>query len=137
MIYYTNWDKIEDFEGLYKEWTGKSINSNFFPLINAQFILARDNGKFVGIAHWTIINDPFWNLKWARLETIYVKKGYRRQGIGKELVRHLIFDATNLDCSFIRLDTEHGNDIARTFYKSLGFTEDYSYYWRIKTWLKE
>lgn len=132
MRYYTGIYETEEVAPLYKEWTGKDMNYDLLPLLNTFFIGAREENNLIGLVHLVIVNDPFWNLIWGRIDTIYVKEGYRRQGIGRELIKVTIQQATLFGCSFIRLDTEYGNDIAQAFYKSLGFTKDYSYCWKIK-----
>ena len=117
---------------VFKEWTKKEPDFDNYILLNSFFFGAYDEDKIVSAVHLSAINDPFYNLRWGRIEKIYTTKEYRRKGIARELMHHAINQAIALGCSFMRLDTENWNDAARKMYKSLGFTEDYSYCLELK-----
>ena len=56
----------------------------------------------------------------AYLMNIYVRKEYRRRGVGHAIVRWLVDKAGQLGCDKIYLETTDG---ARSLYRSIGFTE--------------
>lgn len=56
----------------------------------------------------------------AYLMNIYVRPQYRSQGIGHEIVKHLVKTARQLGCDKIYLETTAQ---ARSLYSSIGFTE--------------
>ena len=119
---------------VFKEWTKKEPDFDNYILLNSFFFGAYDGDRIVGTVHLSIINDPFYRLRWGRIEKIYVTEEYRRIGIAKELMHQAINQTIAMGCSFMRLDTESWNDAARNLYKSLGFTEEYSFYLGLKSW---
>ena len=117
---------------IFKMWTKKEPDFNNYILLNSFFFGAYDDDRIVGAVHLSIINDPFYQLRWGRIEKIYVTEEYRRTGIAKELMHQAINQTIALGCSFMRLDTENWNNAARELYKSLGFSMDYSYCLELK-----
>lgn len=64
------------------------------------------------------------NGKCAYLMNIYVKKDYRRRGIGTRIVQHLIGKAKELKVNKIYLET---SDDARLMYEKMGFIDMNNY----------
>ena len=57
----------------------------------------------------------------GQLGRMAVLKEYRRQGVGRDLVRHIITHARSINLSKIFL---HAQASARTFYLAMGFVEE-------------
>ena len=128
MIYYSSWDKLKDIGELLKEWTSKELDTSFV-LWNSYFIVAREKGtnKFVGSTQLIILDDPFWNRRYGLVENVYVRKGYRTFGIGKQLMSEIEKQAKLLGCQFIKLTAGFDKKAGRELYKSLGYKEGSSF----------
>ncbi|HET7131971.1 MAG TPA: GNAT family N-acetyltransferase, partial [Gammaproteobacteria bacterium] len=57
------------------------------------------------------------------LSLLAVQPGYRRQGVGKQLVEWLEASARTAGIFVVRLELRAGNDDARRFYERLGYLE--------------
>jgi len=72
--------------------------------------IALQNGSMVGCA--TILYEPkfiFNRCTYAHIEDVCVKAAYRRQGIGQQLVRHVIQEAKRAGCYKLTLDCADTN----------------------------
>ena len=78
--------------------------------------LAFLDGRFAG----QIILRKDWN-RYASVEDITVDAGYRRRGVGTELISRAIRWAKDNHLPGIRLETQDNNVGACRFYESLGF----------------
>ena len=65
-----------------------------------------------------------WSGKSLYLEDIYIKPGYRGQGIGKRFMQHFLDTAKESGCKRVRWQVSEWNEPAVAFYKSLGATID-------------
>lgn len=126
MIYYTAWHKPEDVAELYQEWTSKQAKFET-PLLNSYLVVACDGEKFVGAVQLLLFDDPFWNRRWGLIENVYVKRGYRNQGIGKELMKHMEVEAALMGCKFIKLTSAFNKKAGRLLYQSLNYEEGFSF----------
>jgi len=88
-------------------------------------VVAKDNEKIIGAAQLIVIDDPFWNRRWGLIENVFVKKEYRRQGIGKGLMKQLENQAIALGCKFVKLTTRKKEGIE--LYRSIGYEEGSSF----------
>ena len=129
MIYCTAHDKLDDLAELYKEWTDKDYDSRH-TLWNSFFVVARDTDtkKIVGATQYIVIDDPFWNRRYALVENVFVKLEYRKQGVGKLLMDFTEKQVHSLGCVFLKLTTR--KDEGRALYRSLGYEEGSSFYKR-------
>lgn len=59
----------------------------------------------------------------AYVEGIFVHEAFRREGVGKKLIRHAIEWAVEQGCSEIASDAEMENEASIQFHKSAGFRE--------------
>ena len=64
----------------------------------------------------------------CELKRMYVKPGYRNQGLGRALGQQAIDEARQIGYRLIRLDTAESLTTARKLYASLGFRERTPYY---------
>lgn len=130
-------DEIEAIKELLKEWlkTPLNYNSDFnSSFYNSLFIVAKDTEKneLLGVTQLVITDDPLRGLRWGRIDKVYVKEGHRKQGLAKKMMETVKNQAEAMGCDFIRLDTENWNIPAQRLYKSLGYTQDYSYCLELK-----
>jgi ribosomal protein S18 acetylase RimI-like enzyme len=106
-----------------------------------RFLVARAGGEIVGIAYGYVgARGQWWTERVAEAMTseeqarwldprhfevveLHVLPSHQRQGIGRSLLSALL---DGLDVSFVLLSTDEGNTRARTFYRSLGWTENVS-----------
>lgn len=86
----------------------------------AQALLARDGSELVGIASYSFLWPAVGLTRSLYLKELYVAEAYRRQGVGKLLMRSLIGVATESGCSRIEWTTDTGNVEAQVFYDKLG-----------------
>lgn len=64
----------------------------------------------------------------CEMKRLYVRPGYRRQGIGHALAQAVIDVAEDLGYDVMRLDTVASMTAARSLYRSLGFERRDAYY---------
>ncbi len=97
--------------------------------------LIRKFNTILNISNDSITGTLSWDVRGGlddgvlELTAMGVSDEFRRQGIGRALVGHMIetarpqFTEANSKLRIIYLFMENGNETARRFYKSLGFTE--------------
>lgn len=99
----------------------------YFIKGNQNTVLAYDNDKAIGCASLSYIEVmPTFDHptgKRAHLMNVYTNSEYRRQGIGKKMVKLLIEEALSKGCTEISLDA---TDAGKPLYKALGFMENMS-----------
>ncbi|HJO95995.1 MAG TPA: GNAT family N-acetyltransferase [Victivallales bacterium] len=59
------------------------------------------------------------------IEDVVVSNNYRRNGIGRALMKAIEKKAMELNCSYIMLITDHDRVNAHRFYESLGYKSDH------------
>lgn len=79
------------------------------------YIVADAEGTIVGYAGMQ------WVLDEGHITTIAVKEGWRRQGIGSQMLNILIGKARELNLKFLTLEVRASNVSAINLYKKLGF----------------
>ncbi len=94
-------------------WSLKSISDTLGVACNSMF-LAVENGEKVGYIGLTVAADEGYILNVA------VNPGFRRRGIGRALVAHVI-DEFSPKLSFLTLEVRPSNTAAVELYSSLGF----------------
>jgi ribosomal-protein-alanine N-acetyltransferase len=82
------------------------------------FAVAEFCGTAAGYAGMSCVMDECY------INNIAVFPQFRRMGIGRALVLHLIGEAKRRNASFITLEVRASNSIAIALYKSLGFQEE-------------
>ena len=120
MIYCSSWDRIEDTKELYKEWIGKYPKFSGLKT-NSTLIVAREEGtnKIIGAAQIIMIDDPIWDRRWGLVENVFVSEDYRRQGVARQLMRHLENQAKLFGCKFLKLTTN--KEEGKGLYRALGY----------------
>ncbi len=82
--------------------------------------------ELIGVATFTA-EEPyeiFSRGKYAKVNEIYVKKDFRKQGIGSELLDKLFERAKELGCEQIELNVNVENEAAKELYKNKGFESE-------------
>jgi GNAT superfamily N-acetyltransferase len=101
-------------------WDEYQSGENTFADGGAELLGAYENDQLIAVGG--VHPDPYLGLSTVgRIRHVYVLPGYRRSGIGKQLVRTLIADTSKHFMTFtLRTTTEHG----RAFYSALGFSDE-------------
>jgi GNAT superfamily N-acetyltransferase len=85
----------------------------------AYALLARDGDQVAGLAAYSFLWPAVGATRSLYLKELYVPDTYRRQGVGKLLMR-AIFETGTLGCSRVEWTTDVGNTAAQAFYAKLG-----------------
>ena len=103
---------------LINEWIAKI---NCFNQEGEVLLLAKDDGKIVGLCGLNI--DPYHRVSGlGRVRHLYVLSTKRRQGIGSQLIQHIIQQAKS---HFDLLNLRTNNAEADKFYLAQGFQRSY------------
>ena len=105
-------DMIE--EGLTWAWTPARVQQ-FMANKDSSVIVSRREGRIVAFALMHFGDDT------AHLNLLAVAPGFRRQGLGRQLVEWLSASALEAGVSRINLELRASNLDAQTFYAALGF----------------
>ena len=57
----------------------------------------------------------------AEVTELYVKKEFRRQGVGRTLIQHAVKLCADQNCSEVHVLVNPYNTVARAFYRAMGF----------------
>jgi GNAT superfamily N-acetyltransferase len=81
-----------------------------------------ESGELVGMAVALVIEQTDWHPpRVGRIDDVWVEKEYRRKGITKQLIKHLLKFFSRHYVSTIALDFLSGNEEAESTWKSFGF----------------
>ena len=69
--------------------------------------------------------------EWGWINCMHTLRGYRRQGLGRQIIAGLCKRLCDLGASAIHLQVESDNVGARELYGSHGFEEIYRYHYRV------
>ena len=84
-------------------------------------LVAKDNDKLIGTLFASCCNMLFGECKsFMVVEDVVVDKGFRRRGVGEQLMRKIESYAFDNNCSYIMLITDSDRPESQKFYKSLG-----------------
>ena len=97
-------------------WTYENL-SDELDNDTAYFFVALDDDKLVGYIGVSVISDSCF------VNNIAVYPEYRRQGVGKALMKIAILTADAMGTGFISLAVRESNYAAISLYRSLGFEE--------------
>lgn len=83
---------------------------------NAIFLVAEANKKIVGYC------GMYWAADEGEITNVAVDASFRRYGIGKKLVEHLMVEAESGDIKNMILEVRVSNEAAIRLYENLGFS---------------
>lgn len=90
------------------------------------FVYEDDSGKVRGYGFCVIQTHPADNIltdiKTLYIDDLCVDESFRGTGVGKAIYSHIVGFAKETGCHNITLNVWEGNDRAKAFYDSLGFT---------------
>ena len=90
-------------------------------------LLARVGGELAGCAALRPLHDVDY-ANACEMKRLYVRRAFRRFGLGRSLAQALIDEARRAGYSVLLLDTLDDMEAARGLYESLGFEEIPPYY---------
>ena len=82
---------------------------------NAYYVVARGEGEVIGYAGMWVIAEE------AHISTLAVRPDFRRRGLGKTMLRHLMQIARARQATHMTLEVREQNEIALALYRKLGF----------------
>jgi len=101
--------------------TEEMLDQAFFgPQPLAEAFLAEVDGKAVGLATVYYTFPTFQGRRGCFLEDIFVDPAFRKQGLGKALIRAVAARAVELGCCRMEWIALDWNENALNFYKNLG-----------------
>ncbi len=115
------YQKDSDVTGTRKFLTERLSNNEsviFAALLNKE-------GKSVPIGFtqlYTTFSSGRMSKNWI-LNDLFVDAGYRKKGIGKQLIAAAINFAREDDATFVKLETAHDNKTAQSVYEGIGFKQ--------------
>ena len=87
---------------------------------SAYALLARDGDRLAGLAAYSFLWPSVGPTRLLYMKELYVPGAYRRQGVGKLLMRAIFETAASLGCVRVEWTTDPGNAAALAFYEELG-----------------
>ncbi|MDP1722008.1 MAG: GNAT family N-acetyltransferase [Candidatus Gottesmanbacteria bacterium] len=90
------------------------------------FFIARYDKKPVGMCLTRVFEG------WAYLESLFVIKDYRGQGIGTMLVNKMVGPLKKRKIRNLSIQPEVENNKALSLYKKLGFVQGFTFHWMDK-----
>ncbi|MCD8501599.1 MAG: ribosomal protein S18-alanine N-acetyltransferase [Bacillaceae bacterium] len=96
-------------------WTKRAFIEELTKNNYANYTVLEHDGDIIGYCGiWVVIDD-------AQITTIAIKKEYRGQGLGEQLLLHSIDRARLLGATRVSLEVRVTNTVAQKLYKRLGF----------------
>lgn len=90
----------------------------------AHVLLAWDQSRLAGLAAYSFLWPAVGVTQSLYLKELYVSQDYRRQGVGKLLMKNLVAIAAEYQCSRLEWTTDESNPDAQRFYQELGMKRD-------------
>ncbi len=107
--------------------------SDLEPIVsdkNIVLIVAKDNEKIVGMASLYILNKL--GKRTGTVEDVVVDDGYRGQGIGKQLMQHIIDTARAESLVTVSLTSRPARVAGNKLYQKVGFEQKETNVYRMK-----
>jgi ribosomal-protein-alanine N-acetyltransferase len=96
-------------------WEGAAFDRECDNPISRAMVARNDSGRMVGYVIYWVVGPEFHVLNVA------VHPDFRRQGMGRLMMDHVMADARKDRVDFVALEVRRGNIAARTLYRSMGF----------------
>jgi len=111
---------------LNKETVTKGVQEVFNTPSLGYYIIVKDSSGILGCLMITYEWSDWRNGLFWWIQSVYVKKEYRRKGVYRKMYKFIHERAiADKKCTGIRLYVENNNSIAQKVYNSLGMTETY------------
>ena len=102
------------------------VNEVFNSPSLGYYIIVKDSSGILGCLMITYEWSDWRNGLFWWIQSVYVKKTYRRQGVFRKMYKFINERAiADKKCTGIRLYVENNNSIAQKVYKNLGMEETY------------
>lgn len=98
-----------------------------YALLNPReyvFLLAELDGMVAGFADYNIFVNFVDARRTINLDLLYVQKGLRGRGVGKELTRAIMREGLALGCAEFRIGARKDNAATVAIYRGFGFAEE-------------
>ncbi|UCG44868.1 MAG: GNAT family N-acetyltransferase [Candidatus Bathyarchaeota archaeon] len=89
-----------------------------------ELFVAESEGQVVGFIHQVYYNDPLHAGLNSNLTSLYVKMGYKRRGIGSQLVQQALDHARRRNVVEVHVTTRETNLDAIKFYEANAFSRE-------------
>lgn len=89
--------------------------------------VAEINSKIIGFASFSIRDVIRYPKPIAELDELFVSGDYRKQGIGRDLMKTVEHKAEGLKCQRLFIESQYKHKLAHKFYESLGY-KNYGYH---------
>jgi GNAT superfamily N-acetyltransferase len=109
------------------EKTGANLRTFLKAAHLGRIWILRLEGKAVGYAILTFLFSFEHGGKVAFLDEFYVRKPYRRLGIGKAMLRYIENQANDMGINRVQLELEKHNGLAKALYLGQGFADSGRY----------
>jgi len=119
-------EEAEAVEALFQEYMGIDTSRREAILENlgredSEILVAEAQGNVIGVGHQVFYIDPLHAGKCSNILFLYVAKPFRRQGIGKSLLKRMLDSATDRGVLEVHVSTRADNEAAIRLYKESGF----------------
>jgi ribosomal protein S18 acetylase RimI-like enzyme len=113
----------------YGDWqvSPEQIEESLRKMANSddyQVLLAEDEGQVVGLLSLSFRHTLFHPAPSALIDELVVERGYRRRGVGQQLMAEAIERCRAAGCCEIEVSTERSNEAAQKFYRQHGFSHE-------------
>lgn len=105
-------------KSLIQQYYSKLIQSN-----EHYFIVAIENEKIIGYAYASIgKRAPYYKeVKFGFFDEIYIKEKYRKKGIGKNMIKSIMFWFKKQGFSYSELEVDAKNGVAISIWEKKGY----------------
>lgn len=88
---------------------------------NAIFVVAKTEGKVIGLVQLDIITDVFKGIKYGYINSVCTDFNYRNMGVGDKMIKECTKIAINNNCNYIELTSSDSKVIAHKLYYKNGY----------------
>jgi len=119
-------EDVEEVEALFQEYMEIRASRRETILVSlkredSEIVVAEVEGKVIGLAHQVFYIDPLHAGQCSNILFLYVAKPFRRQGIGKLLLKKTLDSAVDRSVLEVHVSTRAENVAAIGLYEKLGF----------------
>ena len=82
--------------------------------------LAWQGDQAIGLVHWVIHRSTWTTGDYCYLQDLFVAKGQRSGGVGRQLIQHVYEQARAAGCSRVHWLTHESNSQAKLLYERIG-----------------